>query len=83
MEACNFEESNAVLSKPDCMTHEECTPLCVYQGVESTQNMPVIISCWKITKEELEILQKTGRIWLHVLGTAMPPLALDLRHPFE
>lgn len=78
----NFNESNHTLNKPSDMTHEQCEPLSVWVG-KSKEGMPWCISCWKLTKEELEEFQLTGRIWLMLVGNTMPPAALTAINPFK
>jgi len=78
----SFDESNAVLSKPADMTHEDCECLSVWVG-RYADGGPAIVSCWKLTREELEQINRTGRVWLHVFGPAMPPVALETKHPFK
>lgn len=78
---CSFDESNVALSRPDCMSDEQCQPLSVFRGPDA-KGQPIVISCWKFTVEEVELLAKTGRIWLWVYGEVMPPVALDVVHPF-
>jgi len=70
-----FAEANMVLDKPDCMSRDQCEPINVCVG--QSGNVNVIISCWKLTKEELEEINRTGRVWLHVLGTQMPPVIVN------
>lgn len=82
MVAASFDESNVALSKPADMTHEECEPLSVWIG-PTPEGKPVVISCWKFTKEELEIVNKTGRLWLWVHGEVMVPVSLEVQHPFQ
>lgn len=82
MVPASFAESNCVLSKPPSMTHDECECLAVLRT--STPNgFPVIVSCWKLTKEELEIVNRTGRVWLGIHGESMPPVFLTGDKPFE
>lgn len=78
----SFDESNAVLDKPKCIGREDCTALSVLR-VTDGNGFPVVISCWKLTKEELEEVNKTGRVWLGVLGTTMPPVYLTIAKPLE
>lgn len=78
----NFEESNLVLSKPPDMSHEQCDPLSVWRGEQADGNT-VVISCWKLTPEELEEVNKTGRIWLRIWGITMPPVVLEGIKPFK
>lgn len=42
-----------------------------------------IISCWKLTKEELEQINKTGVIWFSVMGQSQPPIWLGTENPFK
>jgi len=43
----------------------------------------VVVSCWKVTAEELAEIQRTGRVWLMVWGVTMPPVALCGVKPIE
>lgn len=74
MEPSSFDESNNVLDRPKGMKEEECGPLSTWHGNWGT--LPVVISCWKPTKEELQEINKTGRLWLMVVGHTMSPVAL-------
>lgn len=75
MIACSFDESNAVLDKPEDMTCDQCDALSVARA-ETSQGQPLVISCWKVTREELDEIERTGRVWLCVLGSTMPPVIL-------
>ncbi len=81
MFAAAFDEANVVLGKPEDMTVDECDALSVLR-TQTTGGVPVVVSCWKLTKEELEEVNRTGRVWLTVLGITMPPVALDGAKPF-
>ena len=78
----SFPESNNYLNPPDGVDVNTCQVLSVWQG-PSADGVPLVISCWKPTKEELEQLNRTGRIWLYVWGATMPPVALLTKHPFK
>lgn len=82
MVPASFDESNAVLGKPEGMTDEQCPPLSVLR-VMSSDSIPLVISCWKLTKEEVEELLKTGRLWLIIYGMTMPPVALTVNKPWK
>jgi hypothetical protein len=71
MIASSFDESNCILNPPEGMSPEECNVLSVCKGMIG--DMPVVISCWKCTKEELEEINRTGRVWLMIMGETMPP----------
>lgn len=76
----SFEESNAVLSRPGDMDDEECSPLSIARAEQD--GMPVVISCWKLTQEELDEINRTGRVWLGILGQTMPPAWIAGNRPF-
>lgn len=76
-----FDEENQVLMPPDG-TEEHCAPLPVYLG-NLDGVTPVCISCWKITREELEEIQRTARVYLMVMGYTMLPAAVLGKNPFE
>jgi hypothetical protein len=78
----NFKESNDTLSKPANMTHEECEPLCICRTCQP-DGLPIVVSCWKVTAEELAEITKTGRIWLIVCGASMPPVQVSGLKPFS
>lgn len=82
MIATSFDEENCVLSKPEDMSVDQCTCLSVFQG-DSQDGIPLIISCWKPTKEELKEINKTGRVWLTVLGKTMAPVIMSGISPWK
>lgn len=82
MVPCNFDESNIVFDKPNTMSHDECESLSCFKGTDSEGN-EVIISCWKITKEELEEILATGRIWIYHLGGYLQPHYCGGNNPFK
>lgn len=82
----SFEGSNFVFTKPKDMTDEQCMDLPVWKGqvpVDDAGNtFPAIISCWKLSKEDLEEIQKTGCVWLSITGKGMPPVSVFTENPF-
>ncbi len=63
-----FKEANTVLRCPKEV--KDCTDLHVHiQPIKG-----FVVSCWQPTAEELEEINRTGKIWLHVQGTTHPPL---------
>jgi hypothetical protein len=81
MVPASFTEANIVLARPPDMTADECDCLDVLRTV-TPLGRPVVISCWKVTAEDLAEIQRTGRIWLTVYGERMPPVALTGARPF-
>ena len=82
-----FPQSNKVFTKPKGWTDEQCSDLPVWVGsvmIDEFNNLaPAIISCWKLSKEDLEEIQKTGQIWLSITGQGMPPVSLFTENPFR
>lgn len=78
----SFDESNDVLSKPEEMDDEECGCLAILRTKNEESGTPVIVSCWKMSKEELAEITRTGRVWLTVAATTMPPACIDGLKPF-
>jgi hypothetical protein len=64
------------------MSRDECESLSVWRG-PTTDGHAVVISCWKLTTEEMSEIQKTGRIWIIVYGRTMPPIAASGTSPFS
>lgn len=77
----SFPEETGFLDSPPGVDADRCETLPVHVGV-LPEGEPVIISCWKITVEELEEVKKTGKIWVMVWGSGTPPLAITGFSPF-
>jgi len=71
----SFPEQNMIYNKPVDMTDEECSPL------PTLTDGSTIVSCWQLSPEELEHIQKTGVIWLGVLGYEHPPVFVTAISP--
>jgi hypothetical protein len=68
------------------MTDEQCFDLPVFKGNNTDEDgnvTPVIISCWRFAKEDLEEIQRTGCIYLSICGHGMPPVSLFTENPFD
>jgi len=80
----DFPAANFTFTKPACMTDEQCSDLRVWKGdvPDGECSFPVIISCWQFSKEDLEEIAKTGKIWLSVSGQTTPPVSLFTENPF-
>jgi len=76
----SFAESNGVLDKPEDMDRAACEALAICRADQ--EGVPVIISCWKMSKEELDEVNKTGRVWLVLAGNTMAPAFLTGVSPF-
>ena len=76
----SFPESDGYLGAPPGM-EDECAPLSIVRGRDPA-GRPVLISCWKFSRAELDEINRTGRVWLGVLGVTMPPAWLLGSSPF-
>ena len=76
MKGVEFKDQTNVLGKPESMSNEDCSSLPVkvakngeYQSLESV---------WELSDEELELINKTKRIRLGILGSSIPPVYLQV-----
>jgi hypothetical protein len=79
----SFEESNTVLGPPNGVTEDDCGSLFAFRGKMDATQTPVVITCWKPTREELNEIERTGRVWLMVWGQIMQPVVLTAFKPFQ
>ncbi len=78
----SFDESNEVLNGTTKLSEGDiCECLSILRS-ETTNGTLCIVSCWKLTTEELAEVIKTGRVWLTVCGSKMPPVTLSGTKPF-
>lgn len=77
MTPVDFPEANRTFTKPAGMTDEECQPLRVHDTGEA------LVSCWRLSAEELAEVQRTGLVWLWVHGRGHPPASVEAESPFE
>jgi hypothetical protein len=82
MFAADFPQSNDVIDKPPDMDRDDCEALNVFRGTD-TEGQKVTISCWKVTAEELEEINKTGRVWVWHHGDWLQPHSCGGHNPFE
>ena len=62
-----FEGANHLICAPEGSTPEECCDLPVAQDEIQT------VSCWRLTPEELEEVNRTGVVWLSILSHTIYP----------
>lgn len=83
----DFPERNFIYTKPEGMTAEQCSDLPVWRGPTKLEadgsHVNIIVSKWKLNKEDLEEVQKTGCIYLSITTLQQPPVSLFTENPFE
>lgn len=85
MTPTKFEQQNIVFTKPEGWTDEQCGDLPAWKGnvgTEAEGQFPAIISCWKLSDEDLKTINETGVVWLSVTGQTLPPVAVFSENPF-
>lgn len=68
--------TNIVLVCEDCRG----LPATVMQYGDGRQEFE---TCWELTPEDLATVQRTGKIYLNVIGQAHPPVALTVESVLE
>lgn len=71
----DFDQSNKVFDKPQSMTRDECEAVNCFVG-KDVAGQDVILTCWKPTREELEEINRTGRVWCYHYGNYLQPHSL-------
>lgn len=75
MEPCKFDGANVVFGA----AQPEYIPLPAQVNPKSG----VVLTCWKLTPEEVKKVQETGVIWVEMLTFNQPlqPIRLDVDKP--
>lgn len=68
----SFDEANHVSGPPKNMP--DADPLNIFMTKDGDEVLQ--ISCWKLTEEELNIINNTGRVYLLVRGRKHPVVGL-------
>lgn len=72
--------NNAVLGAPAGLTNEQCSALPITR-VRYEDELDGVWSYWRPSPAELAALAAGGLVKLCVLGTSMPPVALEVEAP--
>lgn len=86
MKGVEFPEQTTVYGKPKGWKEEDCYGLPVSQafyGNSDGNGVCCLISCWQLTPEEMEEVKRTGKIYLSITGSGMPPVSLYTENPFS
>jgi len=78
MKAVKFEEVNVIYAEDQ----EEYESLPVFKPEGDEQGL--VICCFELTKEEIELINSNGKIWLSTLTFNHPlqPILLSAEKPF-
>ena len=85
MKGVSFPQQTTVFGKPEGWKDEDCYGLPVAQSYYlNSEGKPVacLISCWEFTPEDMAEFQKTGKIYLSITGSGMPPVSLSAGRAF-
>lgn len=63
-----FVGANHIMYAPPDATPEECVDLPVQRAPGQ------LISCWRLSPAEVAEINRTGVVWLSVIGRGMPPI---------
>lgn len=75
----SFPESNDVAYK-NIESEEDIQALSVLRAFSKNGDL-VTISCWKVTEQELEEINRTKRVWVIILGKKVPPITIEGQRP--
>ena len=81
MKPIHFEQANTVFTAPPGMTDAECGPLPAFVHRDDTCGFS--LSCWQLTAQEMQEINRTGRLWLFVSDPGQPPVSIQTRDPFK
>lgn len=70
MEPIKFEQQNTTYAADGCL------------DLPAHKAEDQIISCWKLTEQEIAKIKQTGTVWLSVMGRFQPPVWLGVDTPF-
>lgn len=77
-----FPQSNDLLRRPSGMTEDQCADLPIWRGVTAhDMATPMLISCWELSPEEMEQINRTGKIYVGAIGQTHPPIFIITEFP--
>jgi len=74
MKPIKTESTNSILKPPE---GDKTTIELPITRLISPEGFPAVESCWELSKEELEEINKTGRIYFICMGKTHPPILLS------
>lgn len=78
MRPTQHPSNNAVLGAPPGATIDECRALPITRILYQPGNSAAVVSYWQPTAEQLELLNAGKPVWLSVMGTTHPPVAIGV-----
>jgi hypothetical protein len=81
MQFAEFPEANDVL-KASPGTEHYVNDLPIYRQAQTTAQLPCVVSCARLSPEELAEVNRTGVVYLQVIGHTHPPVSLHGINPF-
>jgi len=76
-----FDEQTAILKAPEGMANEVLD--LPYQAAHDGNGYPYIVTCYSLNKEEIEMVQQTGRLYIAFMGYTIPPVLPSVENPFK
>lgn len=83
MKSTSFKETNHVYGAGDNPNTDQLA-VCICKNPEMSggQNIPFVVSKWKLSEEEVKLIQERGEIWISVMGSGIPPMLPMAHNPF-
>lgn len=82
-ETINFPGANVRLDAPPGL-EEQVHDIVAYKGPCTCGDCPEqVVTCWRLSPEELEQVKKTGVVWLYLMGPSMQPAYIGTDSPFH
>lgn len=74
MKPIKTKNTNSILKAPKGSDNVDDLPV---TRLEFEDGIHGVESCWQLSKEELEIIKKTGKVYFLAIGDTHPPILLS------
>jgi hypothetical protein len=78
----SFDGADIVFDRPSNMSRDECEAISGKIVLVGKAEIPAIVTCWKLTTEEIAHLVKGGRLWILTTGDKLWPIRPTTEKPF-
>lgn len=75
-EPVGFDGANDILRAPKGQ-EASCSDLPIFRSVDPNTRGHMLISCWRLTPDELRAINETGVIWFSAQGVTHPPIVIS------